>query len=268
MGLIQMVDLIVGIVMCVLIFAFLCLLIRRKILWIVFFIEIAVLPVLYFLGMYFSFYFVLALFVLSALLSLFINIGEIREYLVNPVRKKGGISGSKSSEAKNIDRVKLNKTITEAVRWLSDNKTGALITFERGVNLDTYIASGTLINAPVTAELIETIFYEGTRLHDGAIVIRGNTIVAASVFYTATTRTLVGKYGARHRAALGVSETTDSITVVVSEETGRISVAFSGMLESIKYDEFEKVFSSFMLAPNGNIGNTILKSLNLEGDGE
>ena len=106
--------------------------------------------------------------------------------------------------------------------------------------------SGTIIDAPVSQELLETIFYVGTRLHDGAVVIRGNIIVAASVYYTPTTRALTGKFGSRHRAAFGISEISDSVTVVVSEETGRVSIAYNGNLETVPLDSFLREFSDLM----------------------
>ena len=116
--------------------------------------------------------------------------------------------------------------------------------------MDDIIKSGTIINATVTQELLETIFYKGTRLHDGAVVIRGNMILAASVYYTPTTRALTGKYGSRHRAAFGISEITDSVTVVVSEETGRISIAYNGNLESVSVDSFLREFTDLMSIDN------------------
>jgi diadenylate cyclase len=102
--------------------------------------------------------------------------------------------------------------------------------------------NGTTINCPFTPEIVETIFYEGTRLHDGAIIVRGDTIVAAAVYYTPSTKAILGKFGARHRAGLGISEQTDAVTIIVSEETGRIAITHGGMLDNIKTDEFEKFF--------------------------
>ena len=106
--------------------------------------------------------------------------------------------------------------------------------------------NGTIIDAPFTPELVETIFYVGTRLHDGAIIVKKNIIVAASVYFTPSTKALTGKFGARHRAALGISEATDSVTVVCSEETGRISIAYNGKMESVRRDEFMIVFKDYM----------------------
>ncbi|MCX5775869.1 MAG: DNA integrity scanning protein DisA nucleotide-binding domain protein [Firmicutes bacterium] len=120
------------------------------------------------------------------------------------------------------------------------------MTFERKMPLNDMIKNGVTINAPVTPELLMTIFYPGTRLHDGAVVIRDNIIIVASAFYTPTTKPLAGKYGSRHRAAIGISEVSDSVTVVVSEETGRISIAYGGELEPVFIDNFHRVFEEYM----------------------
>lgn len=220
--------------------------VKKKFVWLTFGIELVLMIIFGFTGLTISTLIVLGIFIVTGGLVVFVNLGELRTYFSNSISH----ARVNSKELSQVSREKLAKNITTAVKWLSDTRTGALITFERSDSLNKYIDSGTIINCPVTPEIIETIFYEGTRLHDGAIIIRGNIIVAASVFFTATTRNLVGKYGARHRAALGVSEATDSITIVVSEETGRISIAYAGILESVKYDEFEKVFSTFMLSPS------------------
>lgn len=138
------------------------------------------------------------------------------------------------------------KAIEEAVKSLSRTKTGAIITFEKSQSLDGVIKNGTRINAPVSAELLMTIFYPGTRLHDGAVVVRGNVMIAASVYYTPTTRALTGKYGSRHRAAVGISEISDAVTIVVSEETGRISLAYKARLEPSSLDTFMDDFKDYM----------------------
>jgi diadenylate cyclase len=127
---------------------------------------------------------------------------------------------------------------------LSKQKIGAIITFEKKDSLNDVIKSGTILNAPVVPELLLTIFYEGTRLHDGAVIIRDDKILAASVYFTPTTRPLTGKFGSRHRAAIGISEITDSVTVVVSEETGRISIAYDGELQAVAPDTFLKSLKS------------------------
>ena len=183
------------------------------------------------------------LIVVGVIISLFINASEFRHLLTRETNLK-------TKKEKNIKQTQeeMYKMIGEAVRSLSRTKTGALITFEKNQNLDEIMKNGTILNAPVSFELLVTIFYPGTRLHDGAVVIRGNTIVAASVYYTPTTRALTGKYGSRHRAAVGISETTDAVTVVVSEETGRISLAYKSHLESTTYDSFLDDFIDLMNA--------------------
>lgn len=144
------------------------------------------------------------------------------------------------------DRQSLYETINTTVDYLCKHKIGALITFEGKVSLESVMKSGTLLDCAVSPELIETIFYPGSRLHDGALIIRDDRIVAASVYYQPTNKPLTGKYGSRHRAAIGISEITDSVTVIVSEETGRISIAVNGELESVALDNFLELFTGYI----------------------
>lgn len=174
------------------------------------------------------------------------NDGEFRKHIIKTLKKTVKQNKDKTDEHTMKTKEMINNLVT-AVEWLSHNKVGALITFEKDVPLDDYIKSGTIINSPFTPELVETIFYEGTRLHDGAIVIRNNMILAAAVYYQPSTKVVIGKFGARHRAALGISEVSDAITVIVSEETGRISITHNGMLDNIKLDELEKIISIQLL---------------------
>ncbi|NLI94281.1 MAG: TIGR00159 family protein [Erysipelotrichaceae bacterium] len=188
--------------------------------------------------------------VLTGALMVITNAGEFRGAFSNQLKGQSSIRPSflpKRARVKKIyDKDELYHEVAVAVEHLSKTKTGAIITFEKTTPLNDVIKNGTLVNAPVSSEIIETIFYVGTRLHDGAIVIRDDTILAASVYYTATTKPLNGKFGSRHRAAIGISEITDSITVVVSEETGRISIAAAGELETVGLDNFLRVFREHM----------------------
>ena len=127
--------------------------------------------------------------------------------------------------------------IVDSVTKLSETQTGALITFERGQSLIDYINTGTKINADIKSELFNTIFWEGTPLHDGAVIIKDDRVVCAAAFFPPTQKDLSPIYGARHRAAIGISEITDSLTVVVSEETGTISFAIKGELIKIPRKE-------------------------------
>ena len=189
----------------------------------------------------------LVLFAAGLILVFTVNISTLRSYLANPLKGKRLLNVGKRNKVERIfDREALYKTIDDAVQYLSKHKIGALITFERHTPLSDVMRSGTVVEAPVTMELLVTIFYPGTRLHDGAVVIHGDKIVAASVYFTPTTKPLTGKYGSRHRAAIGISEISDAVTVVVSEETGRISIAYGGELESVQLDNFLRVFENYM----------------------
>lgn len=121
--------------------------------------------------------------------------------------------------------------ITKAAANLSATKTGALIVIERATKLGDVISTGTLINAEVSAALLENIFVPNTPLHDGAVIIRGEKIYTAGCFLPLTSNmNLSRELGTRHRAALGISEASDALVVVVSEETGKISIAVNGTL--------------------------------------
>ena len=121
--------------------------------------------------------------------------------------------------------------VCDAAEQLSDTSTGALMVLERGNNLDEIIRTGTALTANVIPEMLGTIFYEGTPLHDGAVIIRDGLIVAAGCVLPLSNNLDMGKdMGTRHRAALGMSENADAIVVVVSEETGIISLAKNGVL--------------------------------------
>lgn len=176
--------------------------------------------------------------------SLTVNQGAIRDLMANSL----GGSKSKNATDKVFDRHALLQKVDVAVQNLSKNKIGAIITFERDTKLDDFVKSGTILNAPVTPELLMTIFYPGTRLHDGAVIIRRDMILAASVYYTPTTKPLTGKFGSRHRASIGISEVSDSITVVVSEETGRISLAVAGELIHVPADSFLRTLEDYIYA--------------------
>ena len=193
----------------------------------------------------YSFILTTCLTMVGVTISLFANLGDLRQFLANPF-KKSQVKSSKFEVEKIYNRELLYKTIETAVINLSKSRIGAIITFEKNTSLADVIKNGVAVKAPVTAELLLTIFYPGTRLHDGAVVIHGNEIVAASVFYTPTTKPFAGKYGSRHRAALGISEISDSVTVVVSEETGRISFAVDGQLDAVDQDNFHRVFENYM----------------------
>ena len=133
---------------------------------------------------------------------------------------------------KSIDVI---KEIIEAVKYLSKSHTGALIVFQNDLS-NTYHDVGTRLNADVSTELLLTIFHENTPLHDGAVVISGNKIISAGVLLPLTDDPkLSWKYGTRHRAAIGMTESSNAACLVVSEETGDVSITLDGSLK--KYDD-------------------------------
>ncbi|MCR5431335.1 MAG: diadenylate cyclase CdaA [Lachnospiraceae bacterium] len=127
-----------------------------------------------------------------------------------------------------------DKSVNELVRAaveLGKAKTGALIVLERTVNLDEYEATGIKVDAVITAELLINIFEHNTPLHDGAVIVRGDRVTAATCYLPLSDNTRISKeLGTRHRAAVGISEATDSFTIVVSEQTGGVSIAENGEL--------------------------------------
>lgn len=131
------------------------------------------------------------------------------------------------------EKEQLVDELVEAAVDLSKRRVGALISIEQGHSLSDYVKTGTPINSSVTSELLSSIFVTSTPLHDGAVIIQGDRIACASAYFPPTNIDLPTSYGARHRAAIGLSEVTDSITIVVSEETGRISVAEAGRLREM-----------------------------------
>lgn len=120
--------------------------------------------------------------------------------------------------------------ITIAATNLSESKTGALIIIEQETGLRDYVANGILIDAAVSSALLENIFVVNTPLHDGAVIIRRDRIIAAACVLPLTEHEVKKELGTRHRAAIGITESSDAIAVVVSEETGNISLSINGRL--------------------------------------
>ncbi len=123
------------------------------------------------------------------------------------------------------------EAVCKACSDMSDKKIGALICFENNTMLGDVIATGTQLNAKVTKELVENIFFPKSPLHDGAMVIRDGKIFAAGCILPLTKKTVSTALGTRHRAGIGITEQSDAIVVIVSEETGYISVAQNGALQ-------------------------------------
>ena len=162
------------------------------------------------------------------------------------------------------ERENLVDELVKACTEMSKTKTGALISIEQGHSLSDFIKTGTPMNSVVSSELLCSIFQYGTPLHDGAVIIQGVKIACAAAYFPPTSRELPTSYGARHRAAVGISEITDSITIVVSEETGNISIAQDGKLTVYS----EASLKAFLLTVLGTKDGPKEKDKNKEKQGQ
>lgn len=138
------------------------------------------------------------------------------------------------------EREKVVFEIMDAVEYLKKNRIGALIVIERDMSLQEYITPATKVYADLTSPLLGTIFFPNSPLHDGGVIIQGDCITCAgAVFKTSMNPAISKRLGTRHRAALGIAEETDAIALVVSEETGKLSIAVDGELKyNLSLDEF------------------------------
>lgn len=163
---------------------------------------------------------------------------------------KLSVKGKKYREVTEFD--KFLESISQSIFRMSEKRIGALILLENQDSLNEYADKAVILNARFSPELLETIFITSTPLHDGAIIIRGTTIVsAATILPLADDSTQLSKsMGTRHRAGLGISQITDALIIVVSEETGKVSIARDGiMTRGIKIDRFKGVIRSIFTPP-------------------
>ena len=135
--------------------------------------------------------------------------------------------------------------LAKAVEALQEEKIGAILAIEREESLAPFTTGGRWIDAPVNAELLLTVFYPGTALHDGGVVIRGDRIAWAGCIFPLAMDERRRAFGTRHRAAVGLSDRTDAIVVVVSEETGRVSVAYRGeLLRGVSHNSLVQILGA------------------------
>ena len=191
---------------------------------------------------------------LQFLTNMFINWGFLAVIIIfqpeiRTILERLGKSSffSRMSSLSGNEKEKLVDNIVTAVRLLSADQTGALISIEKSHPLDDFIATGTRLNSDVTAELLTSIFVTSTPLHDGAVIIQGDKIACASAYFPPTTADIPSRYGSRHRAAIGISEITDAITIVVSEETGNVSIAEGGKLTAVNEQQLRKYLTHIIV---------------------
>ncbi|MBE6026103.1 MAG: TIGR00159 family protein [Clostridiales bacterium] len=201
----------------------------------------------------------LHLYTLQWILSNLVNVGliaiviifqpELRRLLENLGRNKliSNFSGIDLEEAEEI-----TIEIRESLLSMSKSRTGALIVFERETTLTDIIETGTLIQAGISREMIGNIFYEGAPLHDGALIVRGDKLWAAGCVLPLTEdKKLSKELGTRHRAGIGITENSDALVFIVSEETGIISKAENGKLErNLNAARIDELLQSVYIAPD------------------
>lgn len=173
---------------------------------------------------------------------------EVRQILERVGSSKFTKLVTKPDIAKNMD-IAINQVI-QACLDMARTRTGALIIFEREISLADYIKTGTVIDSEPQAELIKNIFYPKAPLHDGAVIIQDGRLTAASCMLPLSSNpNLSRELGMRHKAGIGISESTDAVSVIVSEETGSISVSVEGILKRhLSEDTFEKILRNQLVS--------------------
>jgi len=150
--------------------------------------------------------------------------------------------------------------LTNTVYRLSEKRIGALILIENQDNLDEFASRAVLLNSQFSAELLESLFTATSPLHDGAVIIRGTTILAAAAILPLAddSSQISRSMGTRHRAALGITQMTDALSIVVSEESGKVSIARDGiMTRGVKMDRFKGILRSIFNPPKAEIGRKL-----------
>ncbi len=197
--------------------------------------------------------------VIQKLMLYFVNVAVIALLVlfqpeIRLALSKLSVKGKKYHEVTEFDR--FLDSVAYAVYRMADKRHGALLVLENQDSLDEYANKSVLLSAIFSAELLESIFIPTTPLHDGAVIIRGTEIVsAATILPLADDSTQLSKsMGTRHRAGLGISQLTDALIIVVSEETGKVSIARDGiMTRGVKIDRFKGIIRSIFTPPKTTI---------------
>ncbi|WP_406616143.1 diadenylate cyclase [Mycoplasmopsis hyopharyngis] len=143
-------------------------------------------------------------------------------------------------------QIRLINQLRETVQVLSETKTGALITIENNDNIDNLRTDGIVLDANISSSLLISIFNKNSPLHDGAVVIRNNKIFYAATFFKITRKSIDNHFGSRHRAAMGISEMCDAVTIIVSEETGDIKLVKNGIFYNVRIEQFQEQLIKYL----------------------
>lgn len=161
---------------------------------------------------------------------------------------------SRSGMQEDEEQERIIESMTKAVSYMAKRRIGALLTLERETGMSDYIETGIPLDSKISSELLINIFIPNTPLHDGAVIVQKNQIAAAACYLPLSESPFISKeLGTRHRAALGVSEVTDSITIVVSEETGAISITKNGELyRDLTLGRFKEILTNELVGERSN----------------
>ncbi len=190
----------------------------------------------------------------NSFLGLLIALPVIFQQEIRRALERIGRTGARAFGSRTAYDETLGAISTAAVE-MARSKTGALIVMERETGLQEYTERGVPVDAIPSAELIENIFFPNSPLHDGALVMRGDRVVAAGVTLPLSENTLPGELGTRHRAGLGITERTDAVSLVVSEETGGISVAADGRMYTRLDEQRLRGLLDRLMRPGGKDAN-------------
>lgn len=241
----EIIDLVLAIVLIVLIIKFFKIKLKdKKFIWII----VGAL-LIYIIAFIFDFDILFAMikyvgFWLFGLFAIVYN-EEIRQFFV---KSKHELNNSRTFSSEE-EKQQVIETLVKTADYLSQRKTGALITIEGKDNLDNIIDKSIEIESVVSQEILTTLFYVGTVTHDGAVIIRKNVIKCAGAYLPSTDRYDIPKeLGTRHRAAIGISERCDAVTIVVSEETGSISVTVNGGIErTVSSERLQEILEQYLI---------------------
>lgn len=218
---------------------------------------------------------ILDLYVLNFLLKNLFTIGVVAiVVLFQPELRRGleqvGRKNLVANTFRNIDKSKAVETvdnIVEAVEDFSSSRTGALIAIERDTMLTDIIETGVPVDSEITVRMLGTIFYEGTPLHDGAVIIRGDRICAAACVLPLTENKNIGRnVGTRHKAGVGLSEVSDALIIIVSEETGIVSIAENGKIRRfVDGKTIEKILLNLYLPTEETVYERFVRAIRKKG---
>lgn len=204
----------------------------------------------------------------SYIVDLVINWGIVVMVIIFQPEIRRGLEhigrGSLLRRTNNKTNEQQNKMITAldtAIQYMSKRRIGALITLQMNTGLEDYIETGIKLDADVTGELLINIFIPNTPLHDGAVIIRDGKIAVAAAYLPLSESNLIPKeLGTRHRAGVGISEVTDAITIIVSEETGGVTITKNNeLIRDLTREDYLKLLNSQLLVPEENTKSGLLQ---------